>query len=513
MITAAIRKLYKVKLLKPSGLYYLAGSVVYHGINLIALMRYAAKSYPQHIAITDDEASITYTGLYEQSVHIGQYLNDKFHLAHGSKAAILCCNHASMIRSVFAISQTGADLYLLNSDMSNAQFSDLALRYKFDLVVYDEALSGMIGNAAVDLNTILAYGCDSIDQLAKSAPHKIIRARKNKPGKIIVLTGGTTGDFKTADRKASMINYLNPFLDLIVQLNLESFKSVYIATPVYHGFGIAAVLMALMLGNRIFLTPGFDKQKACALVLEHQIQAVTLVPLMLNRMLHHAPGSLQSLNCIISGGAALDAKLVKDTTQKLGDILFNLYGTSEAGVAILATPADLKNAPATLGKKIRGVHINVLGKNNNELPHNEIGRICIKSNWVAGNNNSGYIETGDLGYINEDGHYFLRGKVDDMIVSGGENVYPVELEHILIQHTDIRQVAVIGVHDDLYGQRLKAYIVPDGNALLAKEDITHWLSTRVARYQMPAHIEFIEELPFTALGKPDKKVLMQLNAQ
>ena len=104
MITAAIRKLYKVKLLKPSGLYYLAGSVVYHGINLIALMRYAAKSYPQHIAITDDEASITYTGLYEQSVHIGQYLNDKFHLAHGSKAAILCCNHASMIRSVFAIS-------------------------------------------------------------------------------------------------------------------------------------------------------------------------------------------------------------------------------------------------------------------------------------------------------------------------------------------------------------------------------------------------------------------------
>ena len=257
----------------------------------------------------------------------------------------------------------------------------------------------------------------------------------------------------------------------------------------------------------MFLLPIFDKQKACELIQQHNIEAVTIVPLMLYRILSHDPVALRSLNCIISGGAALDVKLVEETHNKLGPVLFNLYGTSEAGVCIMATPADLKYAPNTIGKAIAGATIRLLDADNKEVTDGLIGRICVNSKWAVKNNDINWIETGDLGYRDKAGYYYLCGKMDDRIVSGGENVYPAELENILMKHRDIKHAAVIGISDDEFGQRLKAFIVPADNSNLHKKEIHHWLSTRAARFQMPKHIEFLEELPYTALGKPDKKGL------
>jgi acyl-coenzyme A synthetase/AMP-(fatty) acid ligase len=228
---------------------------------------------------------------------------------------------------------------------------------------------------------------------------------------------------------------------------------------------------------------------------------------MLQRMINQNPTALASLDCIISGGAPLNPVLVEETFNKLGDKLFNLYGTSEAGLAMIATPADLRYDCNTIGKKIAGVKLSLLDFNNKEVRDGAIGRICIKSKWSTNNTDNGWIKTGDLAYRDKLGYYFLCGRTDEMIVSGGENVYPIELENILIKHPEIKQVAVIGVPDIEFGQRLKAFVVPIPGSTIDEEEIFNWLSKRVARFQMPASLIFLKDLPLTSLGKLNKKLL------
>ncbi len=261
----------------------------------------------------------------------------------------------------------------------------------------------------------------------------------------------------------------------------------------------------------MFLLPRFDAAKACELIKQNQIEAITVVPLMLQRILHFDANSLDSIECIISGGAALNPALVAETQVRLGDKLFNLYGTSEAGFSVIATPEDLRKNPETIGRKIGGVNLSILDANNKLLPTGEIGKICIKSLWSV-KTDKNFVETGDLGFQDENGYLFLRGRTDEMIVSGGENVYPIELENILVKHPAVQQIAVVGVPDNDFGQRLKAFVVSANGAKLTEAEIKDWLTTRVARFQMPVAVEFLEELPTTAIGKINKKALMQFDA-
>lgn len=145
--------------------------------------------------------------------------------------------------------------------------------------------------------------------------------------------------------------------------------------------------------------------------------------------------------------------------------------------------------------------------NMEEVRVGEIGHFCITNDWSIRNKKNRWIQTGDVGFCDEQGYYFLLGRTDDMVVSGGENVYPIEVEQVLITHHEIEDVAVIGVTDEQYGQRLKAFILPIKNATITNEDITTWLRSRVARFQMPKEIMLVEEMPYTSLGKIDKKLL------
>jgi acyl-CoA synthetase (AMP-forming)/AMP-acid ligase II len=187
--------------------------------------------------------------------------------------------------------------------------------------------------------------------------------------------------------------------------------------------------------------------------------------------------------------------------------LFNLYGTSEAGFCIMGTPDSLSRKPESIGKPVRGVHARIVNESDQEVGEKRVGRLCIRSAWTTSRRS--WIETGDVAYRDGEGDIFLCGRVDDMIVSGGENVYPIELENVLLQHPDVDSAAVVGIPDAEFGQRLKAVVVPKRAASLDPSALLDWLKSRVARYQMPAVIEFREELPYTAVGKPNKKSLRE----
>lgn len=271
---------------------------------------------------------------------------------------------------------------------------------------------------------------------------------------------------------------------------------------------MAALCFSFLLGNEVYITTGFDSEQAGAIIQENQIRVITLVPLMLRRLLDQSPGSVQSLQCILSAGATLPPALTQKTIRVLGNKLYNLYGTSEAGVCTLATPMDLKKLPDTIGKPLDGVQIKIITDQGIESGYKTPGQLYIKCAWSAAGKQ--WVKSGDIGYKDKNGYYYLLGRADDMIVSGAENVYPYELENILSNHPAIKEVAVSGMDDPEFGQRLAAFIVLREEIITNKQEILLWLSSRAARYHTPKKMLFIDQIPLTSMGKPDKKRLLTL---
>jgi acyl-CoA synthetase (AMP-forming)/AMP-acid ligase II len=508
-----LAKLRRTRLLTAAGILYLLEAVMTTGVNLMALLRVAAKLHPRRTALIDEREQVTYTELWRQA----EVLAVALHVDHGvqarQKVAVTCRNHAAAAKAVFAISRLGAHVFLLNPEMSADQLLALEQRLRFDLYVHDEQLAGVFESPSLRGKAVPAYHPtgSSIDRLSSADRPRRVRLKKARAGSIVVMTGGTTGQPKAASRKPSLFAFLPPFVALLTQVHLDRYRSVYIATPMYHGFGLASVFVSVILGARMYFTRRFEAGRTCSLIASHRIQAVTLVPLMLQRMLRHEPQALAPLRCIITGGALLDPALAREALRELGPKLFNLYGTSEAGFCIMATPDVLQRKPESIGKPVQGVRARIMDDAGREVGERKVGRLCIRSAWTT--SRKSWIETGDLAYRDAEGDVFLCGRVDDMIVSGGENVYPVELENVLVQHPDVDAVAVFGVPDKEFGQRLKAVVKKKSGTVLDEATLLAWLKPRVARYQVPAVIEFREELPYTPLGKLDKKALRRGVAQ
>ncbi len=482
-------------------------AVITTGINLMAMLRLAAKLYPDRVAAIDEREQLTYTELWQQAESLAVGLHLDYGVRGRQKVAIICRNHLAAIKSIFAASRLGTHVFLINPEMSPAQILALAERHQFDFYIYDEQIAQVFTDPSLSQKSLPAYHPtdSSIDLISSSSPPRKVRLKKVQTGNIVVMTGGTTGQPKSAVRKPSIFNFLPPFISLVTQVHLDRYQSVYIATPIYHGFGVASLFIGVALGVTMYFTTRFNAERAGALIEQHQIEVVTLVPLMLQRMLQPESGSLSSLRCIVAGGALLNPILAQATGDRLGSILFNLYGTSEAGFCIMATPQLLTQKPGSIGQPIWGVRAKVINNQDRIVSDSAIGRLCIRSAWTT--SQQSWIETGDLAYRDLDGDLFLCGRVDDMIVSGGENVYPIELENILIQHPDLDAVGVVGISDREFGQRLKAVVKKKQDSTLDLPTLLLWLKPRVARYQMPAIIEFRDELPYTSLGKLDKKLL------
>lgn len=495
--------LYKIRLLSPLALFFLLKAFLKNGINLMTLLHFAGMKHAQQIAIVDDDETLTYKQLSAQSMKLAVGVKRKFNIQVGQKVGFICKNHASLVKSIFAVSRLGADIYLLNAEMSKKQFNELETRHHFDILIYDEELSALIEDFKREKIPTYHNRLPAINN-ALLTNDDLLHLPRTTSSKLILQTSGTTGISKDAAHKPSLFNYLNPFLAFIDRLKILKYQTSYIATPIYHGYGIAVLLLFIPLGKKAVISKSFNAEKACRLICEHQVEVVTVVPLMLQRMLQISPENLSSIACIASGGAKLSTKLIKETSHTLGSVLYNLYGTSEAGLNFIAKPQDLKYDPNTIGKQIDGIEIQVRHHNQIDTGYGVIGQIYIKNDWSIRNT---WIKTGDLGYRDEHGYYYLCGRTDDMIISGGENVYPIEVEQVLVEHPMIEDVAVIGIKDEQFGQRLKAFVLLVQNVELSNEELCDWLRPRLARYQMPKEIIFVEEMPYTSIGKLDKKQL------
>lgn len=489
----------KMKVLTPKGIYHLIASFLNNGLNVMALLDFAARVYPQHVALVDDREALTYQQLFSQSQKLAETLHEKYQVEKGYKVGFLCRNHAALVKAIFASSRIGASLYLMNTGMSRSQIKQALEQHRFDLLIYDAEFEQAVEDEGT--RKLLSYhtSLPAINLLQPVQKHAL---KKGNGSKIMLLTGGTTGKPKEVEHKQSLSRYLSPFLGLLNRLKLLNYHTAYIGTPIYHGYGVAILFSFMALGKKVVISDNFDAERACTLIRKQKVDIITVVPLMVKRMLKVKGADFSSLSCIASGGAILHASLAKEVSHKLGNVLYNLYGTTETGLNIIATPQDLKDAPQTLGRIIDGVQLGIVDEYKEEVEAGTVGEISLKTK-------SGWIGTGDLAYQDRSGLVFLNGRKDDMIISGGENVYPVVVEQLLITHPQVEEAAVVGIHDEDFGQRLKAFVVPVEGADLTEEKLAQWVKMRVARSQVPKEIAFMDSMPYTPVGKMDKKKLRE----
>lgn len=511
-----LKVLRRIKLLSPSAVTRLAAVIFRHGVNLMTLLRFAARQYGEKIALADEQGSLTYHQLLALAEGHAVRLRDEFGLEQGKKVGFICRNQASFIALIYAVADTGADICLLNADMSAEQLTHLLASQHFDLLILDEEQQVRMERESYRGAVLLSKPWSQVDSesASYSSNNKDNRGsplqrnrRRASSGKLVLLSGGTTGKSKQVPHQPSLFNYLNPFYEFLTRLRIPEYRTAYIATPIYHGYGIAVLLLFCALGKKVVVHRGFAAETACRLISEHQVEVITVVPLMLHRLLRANVEDLKSLKCIASGGAELSPRVVQETQEQLGAVLYNLYGTSEAGLNLIATPADLAYSPRTLGKMMKGGSLSILDEQLCEVESGEVGQLHIRNNWSMSSRNGSWIATGDLGYRDELGYIYLSGRKDSMIVSGGENVYPHEVEQVLLTHPGVEEAAVIGVADELYGQRLKAFVRLSEVGQDTPDSLREWLRPRLARYQLPREVVVVESLPYTSLGKLDRKQL------
>jgi fatty-acyl-CoA synthase len=391
---------------------------------------------------------------------------------------------------------------LLNTGFSAPQLADVAQREGLAVLVCDDEFTAIAGDLPV---------------LPSEAPGATDREPEPPaaPGRQIILTSGTTGTPKGARRPpVPPLEAIASFLD---RVPIREGMTHFVSAPMFHAWGFAHMGLCLMLGCRIVLRRRFDPEDVLATVAAERPDAIALVPVMAQRILElpeatRAGHDCSSLRVAAFGGSAIPGDLAVRFMDAFGDVVYNTYGSTEVAVVSVAAPADLRADPATAGRPVFSAKVALLDDDGRPVPDGEAGRIFVGSRaafegYTGGGGKAlegSLMSTGDMGRFDASGRLTIEGRDDDMIVSGGENVFPREVEDVIAGLDGVREVAVIGVPDDEFGQRLKAFVVGEG---LTADDVRSAVRASLARYKVPRDVEFLDELPRTTTGKVLKRTL------
>jgi fatty-acyl-CoA synthase len=513
----------------PGTLARLVQILVRWGASPAAATAASATRYPDETGLVDELGELTFREIHERSNALAHALSDRG-VGEGDGVAILARNHRYFVDSTIAVSKLGARALYLNTSFAPPQAREVLEREKPRVAIYDGEFSKLIAHATKDRRTKRFVADHSEDEpgidgdeliqdlIDEGDPDNVVPPAEE--AKFVILTSGTTGTPKGASRSAP--KGLDPIGGLFGRVPYRVREKAFIAAPLFHAWGIGQYMIASALSNTILIQRKFDPEKTLAWIDKYKPAVLAVVPIYLSRILElpqevRAKYDTSSLRIVFASGSALSSELAQRWMDAFGDNLYNLYGSTEVAWATIATPEDLRAAPGTAGKPPRGTIVKILDKEGNELPTGETGRIFVGSDLVfegytgGGSKEmsaAGLMSTGDMGHMDEEDRLFIDAREDDMIVSGGENVYPGEVEELLETHPKIEDVAVIGVDDPDFGQRLKAFVVSNGE--LSEDEVKNHVKQHLARYKVPRDVQFIDELPRNATGKVLKRELKEM---
>lgn len=499
------------------------------------LLGIAAGRDPHHTAIIDDGGSLTYEELHERSTALARALRHG-DIKQRDRIGVLSRNHRGFIMALCAHGRLGTDLVLLNTGASSEQTLSVIKEQKLDFLFIDEEFTHLLpedfNQCPVAVSWFEYYndtsavreGWTSMQEMLKTAPPAnwptAELPQRPRRGRVIILTSGTTGTPKGAKRPEP--RSWMPAAAIMSRIPLRQRRPAYLAAPLFHTWGFATAQLCIALRSTMIMRRRFDPNDSLRIIEAHSPHTIFLVPTMLQRMMEVLPDDYDvkasSLKIIASCGSAIPEGIVKKTLERFGPVLYNQYGSTEVSWATIANPEELKANPTTAGRAPLGTRVHILDEEGNRVPDGETGRIFVGNDMLyegytrPGADKAvidGMVCTGDLGRI-ENGLLYISGREDDMIVSGGENVFPRETEDALSELAGIRECAVAGVPDERFGQALVAWIVredsPEGEAL-TNEQIRNYVKQRLSKFSVPRETVFIDELPRNAVGKVMARML------
>jgi fatty-acyl-CoA synthase len=477
--------------------------------------------------ILDESGSLTFGAVHRRSNALARALGAQG-VGEGDGVAVMCRNHHGFIEATLAISKLGASGLYMNTAFAAPQLADVVEREQPVALIYDQEFDGLLAQAReagkeIGLKRFIAWREDddaedaSLDELIESTDD-----RDHEPpvesSRFVILTSGTTGAPKGAQR--AQPDTLSPLAALFSKIPLRAEERTMIAAPLFHSWGFAHFVLGLSLNSTYVLQRRFDPEQTLRVMEETGATALVVVPVMMQRILELpsetlARFKLPSLRVTAASGSALPGELATRWMDTFGDNLYNLYGSTEVAWATIATPEDLRAAPGTAGRPPRGTAVRIVDPEGREVEPGKTGRVFVGNEMAFEGYTGGggkealgdLLSSGDVGHFDQAGRLFIDGRDDEMIVSGGENVFPREVEDLLSDRVEVKEVAVIGVEDEDFGQRLKAFVVLHEGAELSVETVQAHVKSNLARYKVPREVEFIESLPRNATGKILKREL------
>ncbi len=480
------------------------------------------------VAVIDELGTMTYGELDDASNAVANHWR-QIGLKPGDGVSILARNHRWFLVATYAAARCGTRIVLLNTDFAGPQIRDVAGREGTDLLVHDDEYGVFLAEVATPLGRFRAWteepgaqGDDTIAGLVargSTAP----TPRTGVDPKVILLTSGTTGTPKGAPRAEP--RSLAPIGALLSRVPFHAKGVLVLPAPMFHTLGFAMALLHGFLGSTLVLRRRFDP----ALVLQdlsvHRATGMVAVPVMLQKMAElgddaFAEADLSQLTAIFVAGSQLGAELAPRSTELFGPVIHNMYGSTEVAYATIATPEDLAVEPGCVGRPVMGATVKIFDDNGREVAPGATGRIFVGNDfqfegYTGGGDKDridGLMSTGDVGHFDAAGRLFIDGRDDDMIVSGGENVFPGEIEELLFAHDAVREAAAIGVPDERFGQRLRAFVVLNEGAELTADEVKAYVAENLARYKTPRDVIFVDELPRNPTGKVLKRKLAEIEA-
>jgi acyl-CoA synthetase (AMP-forming)/AMP-acid ligase II len=516
--------------MRPDRYLKMAAAMRREGLGITVGFASAAQRCPDRPGLIDELGTLTWRQLDERINALAAALQAGISGPAGRSpkvVGIMCRNHRGFVEALVAANRISSDVLLLNTSFAGPALADVANREGLDAVIYDEEFTETVDRALVDRPDATRIVAWTVPREREGPPgqheltvEKLIAAhagqqpqRSGHKGRMILLTSGTTGTPKGAKQSGggAGVGTLKAILD---RTPWRAEETIVIVAPMFHAWGFSQLVFAASMACTVVTRRKFDPEATLDLVDRHQAYGLAVVPVMFDRIMD-LPDEVRnrysgkSLRFAAASGSRMRPDVVTAFMDQFGDVIYNNYNATEAGMIATATPADLRAAPDTAGRPAGGTEIRILDPEFNELPTGEVGGIYVRNDtqfdgYTSGNTkdfHAGFMSSGDVGYLDEAGRLFVVGRDDEMIVSGGENVYPIEVEKTLATHDEVAEAAVIGVDDEQYGQRLAAFVVLEPGSSATVATLKQHVRDNLANYKVPREISVLEELPRGSTGK------------
>ena len=512
--------------MRPDRYVRMAAAVRREGMTVASGFAIAAQRCPDRPALIDELGTLTWRELDQHSDALAaalQGLPGKVDVV-----GIMARNHRGFVESLIAATRIGADVLLLNTSFAGPALAEVVAREQMDAVIYDEEFGPSISQALKDrpkATKIVAWTDDPVAHVLTVAGlidgHMRQRPSPSaRTSKLILLTSGTTGSPKGAKHSGGGPAELKSILD---RTPWRAEETAVIVAPMFHAWGFGQLVFAAFMACTVVTRRKFDPEATLALIDEHRATGLCVVPVMFDRIVDLPDDVLsrhsgRTLRFAAASGSRMRPDVVIKFMDRFGDVIYNNYNATEAGMIATATPEDLRATPDTAGRPAAGTDIRILDSDFREQPPGEVGTIYVRNSsqfdgYTSGATkdfHDGYMSSGDVGYVDADGRLFVVGRDDEMIVSGGENIYPIEVEKTLAAHPEVSEAAVLGVDDEKYGQRLAAFVVLSEGASATPETLKEHVRDNLANYKVPRTITVLDDLPRSSTGKIVRRELQAL---